>query len=69
MSDDVIEDMKEIAQECWLESKVALLLNEIEPGSNKSIPDPWYGTEPGYHTVYEMIDKACEKMIENNFAK
>jgi protein-tyrosine phosphatase len=27
-------------------------------------PDPWYGPEPGYHKVFEMIDKACDKIIE-----
>ena len=34
------------------------------PGKNLDVPDPWYGEEPCYHVVYEMIDKACEKIVE-----
>ncbi len=57
-------DVKKISKELWNEQKVDLLLNELYPGENKSVPDPWYGNEDGYHTVFEMIDKACEKIIE-----
>lgn len=66
MADDVIDDMKEIAKGYWINNKVELLLNELEPGVNKNVPDPWYGPEPGYHIVFEMIDKACEKIIEKS---
>jgi len=27
------------------------------------VPDPWYGTEPGYHEVFEMIEKATEAIV------
>ncbi|MCW3073521.1 MAG: low molecular weight phosphotyrosine protein phosphatase [Flaviaesturariibacter sp.] len=64
MADDVIADMKRIAGSKWNESKVHLLLNELNPGSNESVPDPWYGTEPGYHDVYKLINEACEFIIE-----
>ncbi len=66
MADDVIIDMKEIAQECWIDNKVELLLNVLEPSANKNVPDPWYGPEQGYHDVFELIEKACEKIVENN---
>jgi len=39
-------------------------MNEVYPGRNMDVPDPWYGTEPGYHKVYDMIDKACNSIIE-----
>ena len=29
----------------------------------KEVPDPYYGVERDYHTVYEMIEKACDKII------
>jgi protein-tyrosine phosphatase len=64
MADDVIVDMKHIAGAKWNDDKVDLLLNELHPGTNASIPDPWYGEEPGYHDVYELIAKACDKIIE-----
>lgn len=45
-------------------SKVDYFLNELEAGSNSSVPDPWYGNEDGYTSVYEMIDRTCDAIIE-----
>ena len=64
MADDVIDEMKWIAREKFDASKVDLLMNEVYPGKNKDVPDPWYGPEPGYHEVYDMIDKACDAIID-----
>lgn len=64
MAEDVIDDMKSIAKDRFNKSKVDLLLNELYPGENMDVPDPWYGPEPGYHDVYDMIDRACGKIIE-----
>ena len=64
MSADIIDGMKHIARKKFRPEKTDLLLNEIYPGENMDVPDPWYGEEPGYHLVYEMIDRACEKIIE-----
>lgn len=64
MADDVLDDMQRIAGKKYNPEKADLLLNEIFPGENRSITDPWYGTEPGYHEVYKEIDAACEAIIE-----
>jgi protein-tyrosine phosphatase len=66
MSSDVIDEMKLIAKKKFNASKVDLLMNELYPGRNMDVPDPWYGPEPGYHDVYEMIDNACEKVINRH---
>jgi len=39
-------------------------MNELFPGKNLDVPDPWYGAETGYHEVFKMIDSACDKIIE-----
>jgi protein-tyrosine phosphatase len=44
-------------------AKIQLLMNELHPGMNEDVPDPWYGPEPGYHEVYNMIDAAADKII------
>ena len=67
MARDVLSDMKQIAGKAYDSKKVDLLLNRIHPGKNMNVPDPWYGGEDGYHEVYEILDKACEKII-NEFA-
>jgi len=63
MADDVIDDIRHIAKEKYDPAKVELFLNELYPGKNASVPDPWYGPEPGYHEVYKLIEATCEKII------
>lgn len=45
------------------EQKVEMLLNLTHPGSNKPVPDPYYGGPTGFQDVYELIDEACEHII------
>lgn len=65
MADDVLDEIRRIAKEKYDPSKVELFLNELYPGKNQSVPDPWYGTEPGYHDVYQLIDATCDRIVEN----
>lgn len=64
MSDDVFREIKHIAGTSFDEGKISLFLNELYPGSNRSVPDPWYGPEEGYLEVYNMIDKTCRTIAE-----
>ena len=45
--------------------KVKLILNEIEPGKNLAVPDPYYGGQQGFVDVYNLLDLATDKIIEN----
>jgi protein-tyrosine phosphatase len=65
MDMDNYNDVEKICGADFNEAKVDLLLNISHPNENKSVPDPWYGKEEGYHQVFKMIDEACEKIIEN----
>jgi len=40
-------------------NKVKMILNEIKPSKDLSVPDPYYGGDGGFENVYEMLDKAC----------
>jgi protein-tyrosine phosphatase len=64
MADDVLDDIKRIGKDKYDPSKVDLFLNELYPGKNASVPDPWYGTEPGYHEVYKLIEEVCDAIIK-----
>ena len=66
LADDVVDEIKWIAKEKYDPKKVDLLLNELHPGQNLSVPDPWYGPEPGYHEVYKIIEAACDAIINKN---
>jgi protein-tyrosine phosphatase len=63
MAQDVMADLKHIAREKFDAAKVDLLLNELYPGQNREVPDPWSRPELEYHKAFELIDKACEKMV------
>lgn len=43
-------------------SKVKILLNYSFPGQNRAVPDPYY--EGGFGHVYDLIDRACDQIIE-----
>ena len=45
------------------ENKVKMILNEVYPNEDKSVPDPYFDDD-GFQNVYEMLDKACDKIIE-----
>ena len=64
MSADIIVNMKNIARNKFRPENIDLLMNEIYPGKNLDVPDPWGEEEPAYHKVFAMIDKACEKIVE-----
>ncbi len=40
--------------------KVKMILNELYPDGNRSVPDPYYGGDQGFENVYKMLDEACE---------
>jgi len=65
MADDVYKEIKKIGGGRAIMSKVDYFLNESMPGSNASVPDPYYGDEDGYAGVFELIDKTCDEILKN----
>ncbi|MCF6167828.1 low molecular weight protein-tyrosine-phosphatase [Lutibacter sp.] len=45
-------------------SKVKLILNEVFPGENLDVPDPYNGGSFGFKNVYRMLHEACEVIAE-----
>lgn len=44
--------------------KVKMIMNFDAPGRNENVPDPYWGND-GFGLVYDMLDRACEKIIES----
>lgn len=63
-ADDVYREIQRIGGRGADMSKVDYFLNELHGGGNRSVPDPYYGTEEGYKTVFDLIDKTCEAIVE-----
>jgi protein-tyrosine phosphatase len=49
--------------------KVQLILNELFPGENVDVPDPYYGLANGFEAVYQMLNDACDIIAEKLIAK
>lgn len=64
LAEDVLDDIRRIAGRSFDAGKADLLMNELYPGKNMDVPDPWYGPEPGYHEVYRMIDRVCDAILK-----
>lgn len=48
--------------------KVQMILNEIHPGQNLDVPDPYYGGDRGFENVFQMLEEACD-IIANKIQK
>ena len=56
------QDVISMAQADAEKAKVHLIMNEVEPGRNINVPDPYFG-EYGFENVYDMLDQACEVIV------
>lgn len=63
--DDVIKQATSAEQK----SKVKLVLDELFPGDNVDVPDPYYGLQNGFDLVYEMLDEATDILARKLIAK
>lgn len=45
-------------------AKVDMLLNKSFPGQDIPVPDPYFGGEEGFENVFQLVNKACEKITE-----
>lgn len=52
-----------LARNAEEEAKVKMILNESNPGMNLDVPDPYYGGDQGFENVYQMLDDACEAVL------
>ncbi len=68
LADDVYREIKRIGGSKADMSKVKLFLEELNEGSNASVPDPYYGGEDGYHDVFGLIESTCDAII-NKYKK
>ena len=63
-------DLAALAQNNEHLEKLDLILNMSQPGSNRAVPDPYYGGKDGFNNVFAMLDEACEviakKISENH---
>jgi len=60
MDSSNLSDVMKLAKTDEHKKKVTLILNELFPGENVDVPDPYFGLENGFDTVYDMLDQTCD---------
>jgi protein-tyrosine phosphatase len=45
--------------------KVSLILSILDNVNEQEVPDPYYGTEADFQKVFELLDEACDKIVDN----
>lgn len=55
-------DVKAMTVRAEQMEKVDFILNILHPGSNKAVPDPYYGGKEGFETTYSLLDAATEQI-------
>jgi protein-tyrosine phosphatase len=55
-------DVVKLATSTSEKDKIQLLLEELFPGEQRDVPDPYHGGDEGFKNVYSMINDACEKI-------
>ncbi len=55
-------DVIHLSQDKNHHDKIKLILNFVNPGQNRSVPDPYYGG--GFGCVYDLLNEATDRIIE-----
>jgi protein-tyrosine phosphatase len=56
-------DVIRLARDDEDRAKVDFILNQVNAGSNDEVPDPYYGGASGFDRVYDMMDRACDRIV------
>lgn len=64
MDENNFHDILKLSRNDSDKQKVKLILNEIHPNKNNSVPDPYYGGNDGFENVFQMLNEACEIIIK-----
>lgn len=64
------DNVMELAKTDEHKRKVEMILNHLFPNENVDVPDPYFGLQNGFDTVYEMLDETCDiiakKLLEKH---
>ena len=61
-------DVTKLAPNTTAKAKVKLMMDEVFPGKNVDVPDPYWSEQDGFDKVYDMLDEACT-VVANKLLK
>jgi len=63
MDSSNFNDILKLARTEEEREKVRLIMNEVGPGMNEAVPDP-YWDDNGFSQVFDMLNQACDAIIK-----
>ncbi len=66
MDNFVYQKLLKKAPDARAAQKVKLILNEVFPGENMDVPDPYYDSIYAFRNVYTMLDEATDVIIQKH---
>ncbi len=63
MDDSNLENVLKLARNAHDRGKVKMLLNELYPGEDMSVPDPYFGGQQGFEHVFDLLQRSAEKVL------
>ncbi len=64
MDETNYKDLLKLATKEEEKQKIRLILSENPLNTLKNVPDPYYGGQEGFDTVYHLLDDAIEHLIK-----
>jgi len=49
-------------------SKINMIMNELYPGTDKDVPDPFHNGQEDFENVYAVLDEVTDRMINKAIA-
>ena len=69
MDADNLSNVRNMARNDADRSKVKMILEELFPGENVDVPDPYYGMANGFDNVYSLLDEVTADIAQKLLAK
>lgn len=65
MDQENMRDVLNLAKSVEEKAKVKLIMDYAFPNQNKIVPDPYYGGQEGFTSVFRMIDSSITTLIKS----
>lgn len=65
MDQSNFDNVIELAPNDQAKAKVKLILNELNPGKDQEVPDPYFGGPGGFYNVFRMLNETCEVIAKD----
>ncbi len=64
MDRENLRSLERMADAVGSKADIRLLRDFDAAGEGEEVPDPYYGGASGFETVYEMVHRSCEALLE-----